>query len=213
MVNRGPQLVQLMNGYRCRRSAGSASSRRQSAQVAVSAAIRVRRVPAVSMACVSLPCVSLATISKEAVPAGAMVVVVTRSILARGGASSAMARKNSRTAAGWPSTSANTPSTSLPTNPPSPRRVASAYTKGRKPTPWTMPSTRTAVLITVIAVVTEVTGALWGHALSLEVPPSRASPSSTSNSTVTSSRSFSAPKNPEYGAMPKSDCRTCAVPR
>ena len=37
MVNRGPQLVQLMNGYRYLRSAGSASSRRQSAQVAVSA--------------------------------------------------------------------------------------------------------------------------------------------------------------------------------
>ena len=45
MVNRGPQLVQLMNGYPWRRSAGSASSRRQSAQVAVSAETRVRRSP------------------------------------------------------------------------------------------------------------------------------------------------------------------------
>ena len=45
MVNLGPQLVQLMNGYLWRRSAGSASSRRQSAQVAVSADTRVRRSP------------------------------------------------------------------------------------------------------------------------------------------------------------------------
>ena len=45
MVNRGPQLVQLMNGYRNLRSAGSDSSRRQSAHVAVSAATRVLRRP------------------------------------------------------------------------------------------------------------------------------------------------------------------------
>ena len=50
MVNRGPQLVQLMNGYLNRGSAGSASSRRQSAQVAASAAISARRRPAGSLA-------------------------------------------------------------------------------------------------------------------------------------------------------------------
>ena len=37
--------------------------------------------------------------------------------------------------------------TSLPTRPPRPRPVASEYTNGRNPTPWTIPSTRTAVLI------------------------------------------------------------------
>jgi hypothetical protein len=36
-VNRGPQLVQLMNGYRNRRSAGSSSSLRHSAHTLVSA--------------------------------------------------------------------------------------------------------------------------------------------------------------------------------
>jgi hydrogenase expression/formation protein HypC len=44
-----------------------------------------------------------------------------------------------------PSTSANTPSPSLPTNPPRSRPVASEYTKGRKPTPCTIPWTRIAV--------------------------------------------------------------------
>src|SRR3984885_16344575 len=138
MVNLGPQLVQLMNGYRNLLSAGSASSCRQSAQVAVSAAIRVLR----------RPVGTLATIAKNAVPAGAIAVAVTRSTLASGGASLISAPRNSRTAAGGPSTSANTPSMSLPTSPARPRRVASAYTKGRKPTPWTMPSTRMAVRTT-----------------------------------------------------------------
>jgi hypothetical protein len=115
-VNLGPQLVQLMNGYLNLLSAGSASSRRQSAQVAVSAAIRVAR----------RPTGSLATIWKVAAPPGAMVVAVTRSTLARGGASRSSSRKNSATAAGGPSASANTPSTSLPTRPARPSLVASA---------------------------------------------------------------------------------------
>ena len=61
MVNRGPQFVQLMNGYRYLRSAGSDSSRRQSAQVGVSAATRVPRLPAGA----------LGAIVKEAVPPAA----------------------------------------------------------------------------------------------------------------------------------------------
>ena len=44
-VKRGPQCVQVMNGCRWRRSAGSASSRRQSSQVAVSGETRVRPGP------------------------------------------------------------------------------------------------------------------------------------------------------------------------
>ena len=137
IVNRGPQLVQLMNGYRYRRSAGSASSDRQSAQVAVSAGTRARRGPPGS----------LGTMAKLAAPSGASGRAVTRSTLASGGASRSSERRNSLTASGAPSTSAKTPSTSLPTRPPRPRRVASAYTNGRKPTPWTIPSTRTAVLM------------------------------------------------------------------
>ena len=117
-MNRGPQFVQLMNGYRYLRSAGSDSSRRQSAQVAVSAAIRVPRRPSGALG-------PLGAIVKEAVPAGGMTDVVTRSIRASGGASRSRRRRNSRTAAGGPSTSANTPSTSLPTRPPRPRPVAS----------------------------------------------------------------------------------------
>src|SRR5581483_6830486 len=43
--------------------------------------------------------------------------------------------------------------------------------------------------------------------------PRVARPRSTSNSTVTSSRSLSAPKNPVYGVMPNAVCATEAVPR
>jgi hypothetical protein len=117
MVNRGPQLVQLMNGYSWRRLAGSLSSARQSAQVAVSAEIRVRRSPV---------WLSLAAMTKDAERTGRRALVVTRSILASGGASPSSRPRNSATAACGPSTSANTPSRSLPTSPVSPRLVASA---------------------------------------------------------------------------------------
>src|ERR1700722_3615056 len=98
MVNLGPQLVQLMNGYPNRRSAGSASSRRQSAHVAVSADTRVRRGPAGP----------LAAMTKDCEPFGVlgflrfMGVVVTRSILASGGASRSSARRKFLTASGRP---------------------------------------------------------------------------------------------------------------
>src|SRR5580704_17729867 len=106
MVNLGPQLVQLMNGYPNRRSAGLESSRRQSAQVAVSAATRVRR----SLAELPGPAGSadlagsaglagsadwLAAMAKEAERVGATALVVTRSILASGGASRSSRRRNS----------------------------------------------------------------------------------------------------------------------
>src|SRR5271165_7482851 len=160
MVNLGPQLVQLMNGYPNRRSAGSASSCRQSAQVAVSADTRVRRRPAlpgpvgpsgpaglVGPVGPAGPAGSLAAMAKDADRLGAIAFVVTRSILASGGASRSSRRRNSLTAATGPSTSTNTPSRSLPTCPTRPSPVARVYTNGRKPTPWTTPSTRTAVRI------------------------------------------------------------------
>ena len=152
MVNLGPQLVQLMNGYPNRRSAGSMSSRRQSAQVAVSGDTRVRRRPADPPGPAgpfesAAPAGSLAAMAKDADRLGVMALVVTRSILASGGASRSSRRRNSLTAAAGPSTSTNTPSMSLPTSPARPSPVARVYTNGRKPTPWTIPSTRTAVRI------------------------------------------------------------------
>ena len=72
-----------------------------------------------------------------------MAAAVTRSTRASGGAWASSRPRNSLTHAALPSTSANTPSTSLPTHPASPSRVAREYTKGRKPTPCTTPSTRT----------------------------------------------------------------------
>ena len=92
MVKRGPQLVQLMNGYPNRRSAGSQSSRRQSAQVAVSADTRVRRGPADW----------LAAMAKDADRCGVTALVVTRSILASGGASRSSRSRKSLTVAGRP---------------------------------------------------------------------------------------------------------------
>ncbi len=136
MVNLGPQLVQLMKGYPCRRSAGSSSSRRQSAQVAVSAETSVRRGPVASLAAMT---------KNSSERAGLIARVVIFSILASGGASRSSRRRNSATAAGGPSTSAKTPLVSLPTRPVRPRPVAREYTNGRKPTPWTTPATRTAV--------------------------------------------------------------------
>jgi len=88
--------------------------------------------------------------ANEAAPVGGTALLVTRSILASGGASRCSTSRNSLTAASGPSTSMNTPSTSLPTNPLRPRPVAAVYTNGRKPTPWTIPSTRIAVRISSV---------------------------------------------------------------
>src|SRR5579859_5344252 len=115
MVNRGPQLVQLMNGYRNRLSPGSRHSARQSAHTALSAdTSAVRRAPG-----------ALGAIVNPALPYGCMFFVTTDPILASGGASRSTAARNSATAARLPSTSANTPSESLPTKPDRPSRDAS----------------------------------------------------------------------------------------
>src|ERR1035438_5188533 len=139
-----------MNGYRYRRSAGSASSRRQSAHVAVSADTRVPRRPVGPLAAMvndSDP------VDPLRVPGdlGGMSVAPIRSILASGGASRCNPRRNFLTSSAGPSTSTNTPSASLPTNPDRPSPVASVYTNGRKPTPCTIPSTRIAVRTTAEA--------------------------------------------------------------
>ena len=71
----------------------------------------------------------------------------------RGGASAGSASANAATAAGVPSASTSTPAEVLRTQPRTPQRAASEYTKGRKPTPWTTPRTlmRTAALDALVA--------------------------------------------------------------
>src|ERR1700680_588322 len=103
-----------MNGYPNRRSPGSASSARQSAQVALSAATRARR----------RPDGSLGAIENPPAPFGAMACAVTRSTRASGGASRSTKARNFRTESAEPSTSANTPADIIPTPPgqPEPRR-------------------------------------------------------------------------------------------
>src|ERR687897_3392170 len=83
-------------------------------------------------------------------PVGASGVAVTRSITASGGASVASASRNRSTLSAAPSTSTNTPPASLPTSPASPSRPARACTNGRKPTPCTIPSTRTRVRVSAM---------------------------------------------------------------
>jgi len=123
MVNRGPQFVQFVKAYRCRRPAGSRSSARHSGQVAVSGEIKVSRV--------APPPPLLATIRKPASPAGGTRETVTRSTTARAGAPLRSAATSASTAAASPSASTNTPAASLPTKPETPYRTATSYTKGR----------------------------------------------------------------------------------
>lgn len=118
MVKRGPQCVQVTKGWRWRRSAGSASSARQSAQVATSGETSVRPGPPVREA----------TMVNPAPPTGGTRRWSTASTTASGGASAASRSQNSDTAAGAPSTSATTPSGVLVTCPARPRPVARAYT-------------------------------------------------------------------------------------
>src|SRR4051794_36113265 len=97
--------------------------------------------------------------ANPAVPVAGTSSEATRSTTASGGACSGSASTKRARAAGSPSTSIRTPRSSFRTNPASPSRRASRYTYGRKPTPWTTPSTRTrrrAVRAGVETVVTSV---------------------------------------------------------
>src|SRR5690349_10508142 len=62
-------------------------------------------------------------------------------IAANGGASVRNLRLNSSMCAPSPCTSMNTAPESFPTNPLSPSSVATRWTNGRNPTPWTTPVT------------------------------------------------------------------------
>ena len=67
---------------------------------------------------------------------------VTRSTRARGGASVRRRRAKASSAATGPAASTSTRPAALRTRPASPSSVARRHTNGRKPTPWTTPSTR-----------------------------------------------------------------------
>ncbi len=113
MVNRGPQLVQEMNGCRNLRSCGSAISRRQSSQTATSGEASVR--PAPSPVC---------SMVKPVPPRTGSSVSCTPSTSASGGASSTSRRPNASTASGSPSTSTCTPEGVFDTEPASPSSAA-----------------------------------------------------------------------------------------
>src|SRR5665647_1198163 len=94
MVNRGPQFVQLVNGYRWRRSAGSASSRRQAGQAAMSGGIVERAIPSRR----------LARIVNPGTPVGAALWTERRVTRAAGGISEPKRTRNRESAAASPST-------------------------------------------------------------------------------------------------------------
>src|SRR4030042_2454484 len=136
MVNRGPQFVQLVKGYRYLRSGGLKTSCWQGSQVAMSGEISWY-FPASS---------TLSRISKERKPTGVKSSNFRDSIRARGGACGDTSRVKSSTASIFPSTSMNTPADELFTHPCKLFFWASPYTKGRKPTPWTTPFSKKRLL-------------------------------------------------------------------
>lgn len=117
IVKRGPQWVQLTNGWRYRRSAGSASSARQSAQVAESGETSVRAGPPVREA----------RMVNAVPPTGGISRWWTDSTRASGGAWAAIRSQNRATAEAVPSTSTTTPSGVLVTCPARASSVARPY--------------------------------------------------------------------------------------
>src|SRR6516164_1326308 len=75
-------------------------------------------------------------------PAGDTSCAVTDTTRASGGASSTSRRRSSAMHSASPSTSMSTPALSFCTEPASRRATACRYTNGRKPTPCTVPVTR-----------------------------------------------------------------------
>src|SRR5262245_30876198 len=134
IVKRGPHPVQLRNGYRWRRSAGSSSSRPHASHVARSGAGNGAGSPTRRLASMW---------NAGAASNGSRHVSVTRwGCEAAGLRVTSSWRKRSR-ARGSPSASIRTPRPSLRTDPAMPWRCARRYTNGRKPTPCTTPSTAT----------------------------------------------------------------------
>jgi len=130
MVKRGPQLVQLMNGYPARRSAGFSNSCRQSSQRAISGGIPVLALCPATLARMLKPPSGRSAVSGRS---------STEKILESGGASRCSWSLKDASRSLVAAALMRTPALELLTVPEILRRVARLYTKGRKPTPWTMP--------------------------------------------------------------------------
>ena len=135
IVARGPHSVHDANGCPCRRSPTSTTSDAQAAQGARSGGTTPRRSGPAS--------VSLTATSKPAHPRTGAETTSTEVTLADGGAPRATSSRKARLGADAPSTCTSTPAGPLRTHPRRPRRSARRHTKGRKPTPWTIPPMRT----------------------------------------------------------------------
>jgi len=125
MVNRGPQFVQFVNGYRWRRSAGSENSRAHSGQVAMSGGIVESAIPSRR----------LDRIVNPGIPVGALLRTEKRVRLAAGGISGPKRARKRESAAAFPSRWMTTLPGVFSTHPASPHREASRWTNGRNPTP------------------------------------------------------------------------------
>src|ERR1700678_1770405 len=138
MVYRGPQWVQLVNGYPKRRFAGSPKSRQHSSHV-----------PASGGTSANAPLSSrLSRIENPSPPRTSISETLISFISADLGGSSFSVRNNSSSAGPRPSISMVTPEEELKTNPVSPSEVAVLYTNGRNPTPCTTPRTRMCLRLT-----------------------------------------------------------------
>jgi hypothetical protein len=126
--NRGPQLVQLMNAYRNRRSAGFRSSDRQSGHVARSGELTALLLP------VRL---RLETILNELRTSPSRSCVTSQLVMiAAGGRLECNALTNVHNVLMFgTSISISTPSSVFATAPPRQNRSASRFANGRKPTP------------------------------------------------------------------------------
>ncbi len=117
MVKRGPQLVQLIKGYRNRLSPGSSSSLRQSLQRAISGGIEVLAVkPATLGRIENRPLISLAKVGRDLVSIEVM--------HASGGACSCIACRNNCNLSSSASAVITTPSLVLVTVPAISKREA-----------------------------------------------------------------------------------------
>ena len=130
IVNRGPQLVQFIKGYRYRRSPGVSISRRQSSQIQISGEISVLR-----NASRLLDRISKFSNLPHSRPYSVSIFSITASPGARDGISETKRSRTSRS----PSSSSSTPEDVFLINPFRSCSRTSLWIKGRNPTPCTIP--------------------------------------------------------------------------
>lgn len=132
MLKRGPQWVQLVKGYRKRRSAGSKSSCRQSGHVARSGVAMVE----------GMPVWMDSRILKSVSPRASSHSVEHSWMELSGGGALVSRSENCSIDSGRPSISMTTPWGELRVYPERASSVARRCTNGRKPTPCTVPVRR-----------------------------------------------------------------------